>query len=241
MRMVAPGRSRGFTLIEVMLALAILGMIVAAIYSSWMAIVRGAETGKKAAAEVQRSRIAVQTLAETLKCARSFEANRKYYSFEAKNGSDAMLSFVSYIPDSSYLSGRIGALNMPGLTVRRLTFSLEQGDDFGKELVLRQWPVLMEMGADERERPLVLLKNVKEFEMEFWDDKKDKGEWVDEWTETNRLPWKVIIRLKWGAGNAQAFQSSQADQGITNLVELKAGTVKSMWQTQTRPGTAVIP
>jgi general secretion pathway protein J len=230
MRTGASGRKRGFTLIEVMLALTILGMIVAAIYSSWMAIVRGAETGKKAAAAVQRSRIAVRTLEEALMCARSFEANRNYYTFEAKNGSDATLSFVSRLSSSFPRNGRFGEFD-----VRRVTFSLEPGEDYGQQLVLRQRPILMEMDVDEREHPIVLFKHVKHFEMEFWDEKENEFG-LDEWTETNRLPWMVKIKLQWGGDTAQAFQSSQADQGITNVIALVAGTVKAAWQTQTRPG-----
>jgi general secretion pathway protein J len=219
----ASGGTRAFTLMEIMLALAILGMIVASIFSSWMAIVRGAETGKKAAAAVQRSRIAVRTLQDALMCARSFEANPDYYTFEAKNGSDATLSFVSCLPQSFPRSGRFGEFD-----VRRVTFSLEPGPDYGRQLVLRQRPVLMEWNIDEKEHPIVLARNVKAFEMEFWDDKKH--EWLDEWTETNKLPWMVAIKLRWSSANANSFQSSQGDQGITNVVALVAGTVRSTWQ-----------
>ena len=58
--------SFGFTLNEIMVALFLLGMVVAAVYSSWIAIIRGAKIGLNAAAEVQRSRIAVRTLEDAL-------------------------------------------------------------------------------------------------------------------------------------------------------------------------------
>jgi len=46
-----------FTLIEILLAMAILGGIVIAIYSSWTAILRGSKVGLDAAREAQRQRI----------------------------------------------------------------------------------------------------------------------------------------------------------------------------------------
>jgi general secretion pathway protein J len=224
-------RAHGFTLIEIMVAMAIFALVVAAIYSSWTAIVKAAETGKKAAAAVQRSRIAIRTIEDALLSARSFEAGQEYYSFVAENGSQATLSFVSRLSQSFPRSGRFGDFD-----VRRVTFSLEPGPDYGEELVLRQNPVLMEMDVDEKEHPLVLAKNVKEFEMKFWDGKS--RDWLDEWTETNQLPALVQIALRWGGDNTRS-RSSQAEHEIIRLVALPSATVKSGWQmpgAQGRPG-----
>ena len=126
-------RQDAFTLLEIIVAIAIFGLIVAAIFSSWMAIVRGAETGKRAAAAVQRSRIAVAPWKNALMSARSFAADIEYYGFVAENGNDAMLSFVAKLPPSFPRSGRFGDFD-----VRRVTFSLEAGPDSGSELVMRQ-------------------------------------------------------------------------------------------------------
>ena len=51
---------RAFTLVEIMLALAIFGAVMIAIYSSWSSILRGSKVGLEAAAEAQRSRVAVR-------------------------------------------------------------------------------------------------------------------------------------------------------------------------------------
>jgi prepilin-type N-terminal cleavage/methylation domain-containing protein len=47
-----------FTLVEILIALGILSMVLAAIYSSWTAILRASKVGLEAAAAVQRARIA---------------------------------------------------------------------------------------------------------------------------------------------------------------------------------------
>jgi len=179
-------RRRAFTLIEVMIAIAILGMVVAAIYATWRAILGATKASQNAAAEVQRSRVAMRCLEESLTYTTMYAANARYYWFDAKNGSDGYLSFVANLPKDFPRSGRF-----EGFPVRRLEFSMRNGNDGDRELVLRQSLILREFDEDERNFPLVLMKNVKKFEMEFWDTRKN--DWKDEWTETNQLP--KLIRL----------------------------------------------
>jgi len=210
---------RGFTLIEIMVALAMLGMIVAAIYSSWMAMVRGADTGMRAAAEVQRSRMALRTLEDGLNSARAFSGSINYYRFLAENGRKATLSFVAKLPQSFPRSGRFGSFD-----VRRLTFSVEPGPDSGRQLVLRQCPVLMDMDTDEQEHPVVLLRDVEDFEMAFWDTRA--GDWTDEWTQTNQLPAKVLITLRWGGDK---LRSHRASQEVNSIVNLPSVMVQPVW------------
>src|SRR6266704_5714907 len=93
--------SPAFTLIEILIAIGILGMVLAAIFSSWTAILRASKTGLDAAAAVQRSRIVMRTLEDSLLCAQSFGGrNQRYYGFVAENGSEASLSFASRLPES---------------------------------------------------------------------------------------------------------------------------------------------
>jgi type II secretion system protein J len=218
MRTAAPRPGQGFTLLEIMVALALLGMVVAAIYSSWSSIVRGSRVGNDAAAAAQRSRIAVQTLEEALTSARCFAADVQYYAFMAENGSDAMLSFVSRLPKSFPRGGRFGDFD-----VRRVTFSLEPGPEWGRQLVMRQNPILMNPDIDEQEHPVVLAKNVKDFELEFWDGKS--RDWLDEWTATNKLPLMVRITLRLTGDN-----SSQVVKEVIREVALPAVTVPADWQ-----------
>lgn len=222
---------RGFTIIEIMISMAILGMIVAAVYSSWMAIVRGSQSGLKAAASVQRSRIAVRTMEDALHCARQFAADFQYYGFIAENGEGATLSFVARLPQSFPRSGRFGNFD-----VRRVTFSLREGQDSGKELILRQQPVLMEMDIDEREHPIVLIKNVKSFRMAFRGGGGSVAtDWLDEWVYTNQLPREVEVLLELGGNDPQ---SRRVEQQILIHVAVPSVTVQPNWQS---PGRAVPP
>lgn len=226
-------RTGGFTLIEILVAIGIFSMVLAAIYSTWTAILRSSKVGLEAAAAVQRARIAGRTIEETLGSVQSFALNLPYYAFVCENGSEAALSFVSRLSPSFPRSGKFA-----GLDVRRVTFSLEPGRDGGRDLVLRQTPLLMEMDKDEKNYPLVLAKNVKEFKTEFWDTRSQ--DWIDEWKQTNQIPVLVKVTLKL-ADNAY---SSQVRQQVTRIVSLPSVTVQPGWQAprlQPGPGTPGTP
>ena len=75
-----------FTLVEIMIAIGILSLVLAAIYSSWTAILRASKTGLDAAASAQRARITIRVLEDSLGSAQSFAANLPYYYFDAENG-----------------------------------------------------------------------------------------------------------------------------------------------------------
>ena len=61
-RKVKRATERGFTIIEIMTAMVIFGMIVAAIFATWSAVAHGSMAGNRAAATAQRSRIALRTI-----------------------------------------------------------------------------------------------------------------------------------------------------------------------------------
>jgi len=219
-------RASAFTLLEIIVALALFALVALAIYSSWTAVIRGSKVGLTAAAKVQRSRIAMQTIEEALTSARSFDANNKYYTFIGENGAEATLSFVARLPDSFPRSGKFGDFD-----VRRVTFALEPGPDSAKQLVLRQSPILMDLDRDEKEHPVVIAKDVKEFAMEFWDGRPDNrgtADWLDEWDQTNRIPLMVKVTLQ--------FKGDDLGQTVrenTKVIGLPAIAMPTIWQ---RPG-----
>ena len=52
----------------------------------------------------------------------------------------------------------------------------------------------MEADEDEVNHPIVLAKNVRDFELEFWDNRRN--DWTDEWRQTNQLPRLVMFTLR---------------------------------------------
>jgi len=205
----------------------ILSLILAAIYSSWTAILRASKVGLDAAAAVQRARIAGRIIEESLGSVQSFAANQRYYSFVAKNGGEPLLSFVSHLSPSFPRNGRFG-----GLDVRRVVFSVNGQ----KELVLQQYPLLMDMDEDEKNYPLILARNVKEFKTEFWDSRLQ--DWIDEWKLTNQIPVMVKVSLK----IADNQHSTAAGEQICRIVSLPSVMVQPGWQLpRNLPGAPVSP
>jgi type II secretion system protein J len=194
---------RGFTLIEIMVAIAIFTMVIAVIYATWALVMRATQVGQSAAAQAQRQRVALNTIEDALMCCQSFQASPQYYNFICTGGDAPVLSFASRLPAGFPRNTKFG-----GADLRRVTFSLEGDKDFygEQDLVLRQNPVLMEQDESEEKTPLLLLRNVKEFVVECLDT--NKNDWVTEWETTNSIPPLIRIGLVFGA-NAEAANDAE--------------------------------
>ncbi len=231
-------KCRAFTLVEAMLAVAILSLVVAAIYSSWTAILRASKVGLEAAAQAQRSRIALQTLEEALTMAQLSVVNAEYYGFVAQGGEEALLSFVARLPPSFPRSGRFG-----DLSVRRVIFRVEPGPDNDRVLTLRQHPLVRDLDEDEENHPLILARQVRSLELAFWDLRA--GDWVEEWTLTNQLPPLVRVTLRM---DPPGTRRSGEERVVTRVVAVPSRGVPPQFQVPRvggpvpgAPGTPGIP
>jgi type II secretion system protein J len=221
-----------FTLIEIMMAIAIFALLIAAVYSTWVVILKSAQVGQAAAARVQRERIAIRTLEDSLTCIQSFQASMKYYSFNVTNGQQPGLSFVARVPDIFPRGGKFDS------NLRRLTFSVEAtGGDSERDLVLRQNPILMDLDTDEQQIPLVLARNVTDFIVECWDT--NALDWVDGWDSTNSLPPMVRITLALALDSkGSQFNSAAPVLTTTREIAVPSGTLPATAQTGAPGGGA---
>ncbi len=233
MKPASPTRAGGFTLIEIMMAMAIFGLVLTAIYATWTLILKSSKLGMAAAAQVQRERISVRMIEDALVSTRSFAADLQHYSFLAENGDEATLSFVARLSKSFPRSGKFGDFD-----VRRVTFSVESKLGSERELVLRQNPILMDVDVDEKEHPLVLAKGVNKLLFEFWDVRLN--DWVDEWKQTNQLPKLVKVTVEFAEPN-QHGAYSQRKEKVTRIVALPSITVPPNWQMPGVPGVPGMP
>jgi len=210
----------GFTLVEIMLAVAIFSIVIAAIYSTWTLIMRASHAGQETAAQVQRQRIVLWTIEDSLTCIQSFQASMKYYYYTnfAENANESELSFTSRLPEVFPRNRRFGGFNL-----RRITFDVEAGPGSEKDLVLRQTPVLMDMDPDERQNPLVLARDVKKFSVECWDT--NAMDWVPEWDDTNNIPPVIRVSLVLGGNNGSG--TAVPELAVTRFIAIPSSTLPS--------------
>ena len=215
-----------------MVSVAIFALLVAAVYSTWVLILKSSQVGQEAAAQVQRQRITIRTIEDSLTCIQSFQASMQYYAFGVTNGDQPSFSFVARLPEVFPRNGRFDS------RLRRLTFSIEpvSGSDSEKDLVLRQNPILMDVDEPEQATPLVLARNVKDFVVECWDT--NALDWVNEWDSTNTLPTLVRVTLTLG-GNTTSKNSSANTLAITREIAVPSGTLPSIVQNGSANGGGV--
>ena len=182
-----------------------------------MLIIKSSQVGQEAAAQVQRQRIAIRTIEDSLTCIQSFQASMQYYTFLVENGQSPQLSFVARVPDVFPRNGRFGDFNL-----RRLTFTVENASDSERDLVLRQNPILMDVDAAEQSTPLVLARNVQDFIVECWDT--NALDWVDTWDNTNALPPMVRITLALGS-NLKNKNATGPSLAIAREIAIPSGTM----------------
>ena len=212
---------RAFTIIEVMIAIAIFAMVITAIYSTWVAIIRGSRAGLNAAAAVQRSRIAMRTVEDAFLTAAMFTENIRYYGFVTDTSDEdaASISMVSRLPASFPGVGRYG-----DQIVRRVDFFTQPGTNGANELVMTQAPMLLDPDAGVEPYSLVLARDVTVFRLEFLDPKKN--EWAAEWAYTNQLPKLVKVTL--GLGKTKGSYSSEPLDEVSRVIALPATAVAGL-------------
>lgn len=178
-------RKTAFTMVEVLLAIGIFSFVIIAIYSSWTAIMRSTRVGHAAAAEVQRTRVAIRSLEESLGAAVMYADNPRYYGFYADTaGEFAYLSFVARLPESFPGSGLF-----PGQPLRRVTFTV----DSAKNLLLMQSTLL---DVSPQPYTIQLAPKTAVFAAEFFNQRMN--EWLPEWIATNAMPNMVRVAIDFG-------------------------------------------
>ncbi len=223
----APARRGAFTLMEMLIAISIFSLVLLAIYSSWTAILRASKSGIRAAATMQRLRMVVRVLENSLGSATLFVYNYQYYAFVAQNGENPTLSFVARLSKDFPRSGNFGDFDL-----RRLIFTVEPGPDSSRQLVMRQIPIMMDLNTtsdnalivDEKNHPVVLAKNVRELKFLLWDPQQN--DWVDEWTQTNQLPRGIVVTLRL----ADTALRGSAQEELTRIISLPASGVQVIWE-----------
>ena len=184
----------GFTLLEVLLAVAILGMLMTAVYSTWSAALNSWRRGSDVSEAFQRERVVMDALMELTKSAVFFAPSASLYAFIAtKNpGLGDSISFVTasdaYLPPSETISAGM----------RRVIISLEQDQYRRTYLAIVNEPALRPDDDKTLAPPQahVISMDVSAFTVRYRDPRD--GSWSDKWEEDQFPPSAVEYTVAFG-------------------------------------------
>jgi general secretion pathway protein J len=204
----ANGRVKGFTLIEVMVTLTVLGFILLIIFGVFRLGLSAWERGELIQEKYQEVRIVSQLVSRQIKSIVPYKiktpkAEGDYLAFEGKSSS---LRFVSALP--------LRAQQPEGFVY--VIYDFKEGGQEGGRLVFYEQRALnrdfMEENPKE-ELAVSLLEEVSEVRFEYYQEedseKNQAGGWVTEWNakEKMELPKALRMTLRQKKGNGQKEES----------------------------------
>ena len=181
-------KKAAFTLVETIVAVAILSLVLTSVYGVFFSVLNTTKKGAEAAVQVQRQRIALKTIEDALSGIVYYEQNQQHYAFVADtlDFDHPSISFVSRVPPDF-----MGSKEFNGQNLRRIEFVVEDDEmKIGERaLVMYQTPVLQPLDAAVMEEPRrwVLGSNLAQYGILFWDKDIDPeiNGWLADWEDTN--------------------------------------------------------
>ena len=223
----------GFTLVEVMVTLTVLGFILLMIFGAFRLGLSAWERGESTKEEFQKVRIISQLISQQIKSIVPYKIKTKkaegdYLAFEGKGRS---LRFVSALP--------IKAKQPEGFVYVVYEFKEGRGEEGGRLVLYEQRALNRDFFEDElkEELAILLLEGIDNVRFEYYQEedpnKNRKEAWVEEWNakEAKEFPraLKMTILQKNGKGKGEEFP-------ITLMVSLPAYRFEEVRTTPTRFG-----
>lgn len=202
---------RGFTLLELLLAVTVLGLIITSVYRTWSTSLNGWRRATAVSDESQRERVVMDVLAELTKSAVYFTSTRDLYQFRGTAVATSGSNTVSFVTASD-------ALLPPGETTvagfRRVTIALHRDENRQTYLGVESAPALQ---SEDAEAPVVRVVSteVTGFAARYRNPRD--GTWADEWSDGNSVPNAVEYTVAFGGADGVA-----APITITRAIDLPA-------------------
>ena len=189
-------RPRAFTMVEIMVAIAIFMVMMGSIMACWKVIISGTQVGERAAAMAQRARASMRAIEDSLNNLEIVSDPNaiRYYAFiaDTSEAQFASLSFSARLPSSF-----IGSDYFGDAVMRRVIFDVQKDAGGRLNLVLTQYPLLAIPSRQYPPKSIILARDVSAFVLEFWSPKDD--DWLSDFLVTNEVP--PMIRITLGTGH----------------------------------------
>lgn len=179
-------RSAGFTLIEVMLAMILVGLIIGIGVGGIRMSRKAAETGEHRIEAINAVRTTQEFLRKQLARALplAFDVDRTEGRNHVFVGEDREVTFVAPMP---------GYLSKGGPYVQRLALERDRLNFYHRMLISED---------DGEEEPVTLLDRIRRgrFEYRGIDEEGKLGDWEDDWEDPSRTPMMVRLSLEFQDG-----------------------------------------
>ena len=181
--------SKGFTLIEVLIAMTLLSIMVVLLFSSLKICADSWEKGESKITDVNEIAVVYNFFQRHLSVAKPLwndlsDEQEKTFSFQGKAQS---LQFISTFPASAGRSG---------LQLFSLDLQEEDNEQVIKVAITPFFPVTE--GEEWHKEEVTLIKRVNDFTMAYFgsDDGESEGSWQEQWLDKEVLPRLVKINIE---------------------------------------------
>jgi prepilin-type N-terminal cleavage/methylation domain-containing protein len=197
-RIVKCRRGQGaFTLLEVVLAVTILGLVMTAVYATWSAGLNGWKRGSAISAAFQRERVVMDTLTELASTIVYFNSPDEVYAVQATHD-DWKGDTVSFVTSSDVSLPQTES-SIAGM--RRVTIALERDEQGNPFLAIVNTPALEPADSSSQDETHVLSADVCGFQVRYRDPLDES--WKDEWENTRAIPSAIEFTVAFGGSDGQ--------------------------------------
>ena len=181
----------GYTLVEAMIAVAVLSLIILMVYSSGSAVLDAQQGGSRAAKNVHRERMTMRAIEDALESAVWYDHQTEEPIRVSADGAFSNLKVLSRVPPGFW-----GERTLGGHPLRRIEFFTEKDASGNAQLIMEQQALPNGTNSPQSHRT-ILLPRLENFFIEVREKKSGQiaPEWIDYWDRTNALPSLVRVSL----------------------------------------------
>ena len=132
-------RRAGFTMLEMMLAVMLLGLVLSTVYTIWSASLTAWKRGSDAMDKFQRQRVVIDAINELASSAVLFQNEQGLYTVIGQKGAQNGADSISFVTASDVL---LPAAEAPLAGLRRVTISLQRDESGYPYLAIQNSPAL---------------------------------------------------------------------------------------------------
>lgn len=185
--------SKGFTLIEVLLAMAITGFVGLMAYTGLSTSINSAEEHEKVANHISAIQLPLTVIERDIRHAVARSITDEYGDREAPMVGGALNDYPLILTRQDWDNPRL----LMRSELQRVRYVLE-----GNKLWRESWAILDRLSEQDGQQNTLLLEGVEDLQLAFLNGNSSNasqsplgGEWVDDWDDPQTLPLAVEIRF----------------------------------------------